>query len=157
MKALNEINSEEIRRIKLNILTVLIEFPNIKDKKKISENIIDNSGKKNKPIEEKAFKEYSYNCKDSNNGKTGLSKLLFKDFMYEKMNLIDENKKKATMLNLGYNINTFPYMGRFFGFSIYFGNTDNLDIESFHLKPFNNIIDNNIPYIISRCEEIMKK
>ena len=35
MKALNEINSEEIRRIKLNILTVLIEFPNIKDKKKI--------------------------------------------------------------------------------------------------------------------------
>ena len=35
MKTLNEINSEEIRRIKLNILTVLIEFPNIKDKKKI--------------------------------------------------------------------------------------------------------------------------
>ena len=131
-----------------------VEYPAVK---KISENIIDNSGKKNKPIEEKAFKEYSYNCKDSNNGKTGLSKLLFKDFMYEKMNLIDENKKKATMLNLGYNINTFPYMGRFFGFSIYFGNTDNLDIESFHLKPFNNIIDNNIPYIISRCEEIMKK
>lgn len=35
MKAMNEMKSEEMRLIKLNILTVLIEFPNIKDKKKI--------------------------------------------------------------------------------------------------------------------------
>ena len=35
LKALYELNSEEMRRIKLNILKVLIEYPNIKDKKKI--------------------------------------------------------------------------------------------------------------------------
>ena len=35
MKAMNEMKSEEMRLIKLNILTVSIEFPNIKDKKKI--------------------------------------------------------------------------------------------------------------------------
>ena len=73
------------------------------------------------------------------------------------MNLISEKLKKETMLILGYNYNTYPYLGRFFSFSIYFSDTDNLNVNEVQIHPCNNIIDNNIPYIITKCEEIMKK
>ena len=123
---------------------------------KITSLIFDNNGKNIKPIEENAFKSYCLNLKD-NNGKYGLSKLLFKDYLFDKMNLINEKLKKETMLILGYNYNTYPYLGRFFSFSIYFSDTDNLNVNEVQIHPCNNIIDNNIPYIITKCEEIMKK
>ena len=127
-----------------------LDYPIIE---KISSNILDNKGRKIRPIDEETF--YSNYMKIGNyelntfNLNFGLSKLAFKDYIYDCMNLLSEEHKKQSIKNLGYEQNMFPYLGRFFSISFYFSNIKNYQKGQIILTPKNNLIDNNMDGIIN--------
>ena len=120
---------------------------------KISSNILDNKGRKIRPIDEETFHsnymkigEYELNTFNLN---FGLTKLAFKDYIYECMNLLGEEHKKSSMKNLGYEENMYPYIGRFFSVSFYFGYIKNYQKGQIIITPKNNLVDNNMDGIVN--------
>ena len=117
----------------------------------ITAQLVDNNGKKLKPVDEKVFNSFLQNvicpndkCKLNHNK---MPLLLFKDFLYEQMNLINEEHKKQSMQNLGYENNTFPYLSKFVSVNFYF-NSEN-EVFDIKLIPKNNLIDNNMDSIVN--------
>ena len=130
----------------------------------ITSQLVDNNGKKVKPIDEKMFNAFIHNSifpNDNKYNKTNINSnnnintsvhnimplLLFKDFLYDQMNLINEEHKKQSMQNLGYENNTYPYLSRFVSVNFYF-NSDN-EVFDIKLIPKNNLIDNNMDSIVN--------
>ena len=117
----------------------------------ISKNLLDNKGRKIKEIDENSL----YNifsrigeCKKIE--KFGLSKLSFKEFIFDKMTLLNELQKKQCMRNLGYEDNTYPYLSRFFGISFYFGKFKrHNDNDILTIIPKNNLVDTNMDSIVN--------
>ena len=118
----------------------------------ITKNILDNKGHKiNKIDENSLYNNYSkigeFKIKKE---KFGLSKLTFKDFIYDQLNLLNESQKKQCMQNLGYENNNYPYLSRFFGISFYFGKFRiHHDKDSITIIPKNNLVDTNMDSIIN--------
>ena len=118
----------------------------------ISKNLLDNKGHKIKKLDESSlYNNYSkigqFVIKRE---KFGLSKLSFKDFIYDQMTLLNELQKKQCMQNLGYENNSYPYLSRFFGISFFFGKFKfNHEKDSITIIPKNNLVDNNMDSIIN--------
>ena len=118
----------------------------------ISKNILDNKGHKiNKIDENSLYNNYSkiggFIIKREN---FGLSKLSFKDFIYEQMTLLNELQKKQCIQNLGYENNSYPYLSRYFGISFFFGKFKfDHEKDSITIIPKNNLVDNNMDSIIN--------
>ena len=121
----------------------------------IAKNILDNKGHKIKKIDENSlFNKYSKigesDC-NMNKKNFGLSKLTFEDFIIEEMALLTELQKKQCMQNLGYENNTYPYLGRFIGVSFYFGKfiMSSSPKDSIKIIPRNNLVDSNMDKFVN--------
>ena len=118
----------------------------------ITKNILNNKGHKiNKIDENSLYNNFSkigeYIIKRE---KFGLSKLSFKDFIFEQMTLLSELQKKQCMQNLGYENNTYPYLNRFFGISFFFGRFKfHHEKDSITIIPKNNLVDTNMDSIVN--------
>jgi hypothetical protein len=118
----------------------------------IAKNILDNKGHKISKIDESSlYNKFSkigeFTIKKE---KFGLSKLSFKDFIFEQMTLLSELQKKQCMQNLGYENNSYPYLSRFFGISFFFGKFKfNHEKDTISIIPKNNLVDTNMDSIIN--------
>ena len=120
----------------------------------IAKNILDNKGHKIKKIDENSlFNNYSKIGEGDLNiskEKFGLSKLSFEDFIFDEMTLLTETQKKQCMQNLGYENNTYPYLGRFIGVSFYFGKFNNsYGRDVINIIPKNNLTDTNMDKFVN--------
>ena len=118
----------------------------------ITKNILDNKGHRiNKIDENSLYNNFSkigdFVIKKEN---FGLSKLSFKDFIFEQMTLLTESQKKQCIQNLGYENNSYPYLSRFFGISFFFGKfRAHNEKDSITIVPKNNLVDTNMDSIIN--------
>ena len=118
----------------------------------ISKNIVDAKGKPVYEIDELSLinKYTRIGDLDLNTDKFGLSKLSFKDLIYELISPLNDNLKKKSMCNLGYEENTYPYLYRFIGVSFYFEKQKgNNKPDIITVTPKNNLIDANMDSIIN--------
>ena len=118
----------------------------------ITKNILDNKGHKITKLDEKSlYNNYSKIGQTIiRREKFGLSKLSFKEFIFEQMTLLNELQKKQCMQNLGYENNTYPYLSRFFGISFYFGTFRFHDEkDTITIIPKNNLVDTNMDSIVN--------
>ena len=118
----------------------------------IMKNILDNKGHKiNKIDENSLFNKYSKIGEiNIRREKFGLSRLSFKDFIFDQMTLLSELQKKQCMQNLGYENNTYPYLSRFIGVSFYFGKFKfHNDKDSITITPKNNLVDTNMDSFVN--------
>ena len=79
----------------------------------------------------------------------GLSRLSFKNMIYELLNPIKDDYKKRSISNLGYEENTYPYLNKLINISFYFEKQKNRNSDMISIVPKNNLIDSNIDSIIN--------
>ena len=117
----------------------------------ISKNIVDAKGKPVHEIDELSLiNKYSkIGNLDLNTDKFGLSRLSFKDLIYELITPLNDNLKKKSMCNLGYEENTYPYLYRFVGISFYFEKQKGNKQDIITVTPKNNLVDANMDSIIN--------
>ena len=118
----------------------------------ICKNVVDSKGKPVQEIDELSLmnKYTRIGDIDLNTDKFGLSKLSFKNLMYELMAPLNDELKKKCMFNLGYEDNTYPYLNRFVAISFYFEKQKNSNKpDLITVTPKNNLIDTNIDSIIN--------
>ena len=118
----------------------------------ITKNILDNKGRRIKKIDENILYNNFSKIGDFviKKDKFGLSKLSFKDFIFEQMTLLTESQKKQCIQNLGYENNSYPYLSRFFGISFFFGKFKlHNEKDSITIIPKNNLVDTNMDSIIN--------
>ena len=117
----------------------------------ITKNIVDNKGKPVHEIDEISLinKYTKIGELDLNSDKFGLSRLSFKNLMYELMSPLNDELKKKCMLNLGYEENTYPYLNRFLSISFYFEKQKGNKPDIITVTPKNNLIDSNMDSVIN--------
>ena len=117
----------------------------------MSKNIVDSKGKPVHEIDEISLinKYTKIGEMDLNVDTFGLSRLSFKDMMYELMSPLNDDLKKKCMFNLGYEENTYPYLNRFVAVSFYFEKQKGNKPDIITITPKNNLIDYNIDSIIN--------
>ena len=84
-----------------------------------------------------------------NSDNFGLSKLCFKNLIYDLLTPLSDELKKKSMSNLGYEENTYPYLNRFVSVSFYFEKNKGVKSDIITVSPKNNLIDANMDSIIN--------
>ena len=118
----------------------------------IMKNILDNKGRRINKIDENSLWNNFSKIGEVNirREKFGLSRLSFKDFIYEQMTLLNEVQKKQCMQNLGYENNTYPYLNRFIGVSFYFGKFKfHHDKDLITISPKNNLVETYMDFFVN--------
>ena len=117
----------------------------------ISRNITDSKGKPVHEVDEIYLinKYTKIGETDLNPDKFGLSRLSFKNFIYELLTPLTDELKKKSMYNLGYEENTYPYLNRFFAISFYFDKQKINKSDIVTVTPKNNLIDANMDSIVN--------
>ena len=117
----------------------------------ICKNIVDSKGKPVNEVDELfLMNKYSkIGDIELNAENFGLSKLCFKNLLFELMAPLSDELKKKSMCNLGYEENTYPYLNRFFSISFYFEKQKGNKNDIISITPKNNLIDANMDSIIN--------
>ena len=120
--------------------------------KEISKGILDSKGN---PItdfdENKLANEYSKigNIELDIADKFGLSRLCFKNMIYELLYPLKDEFKKKSICNLGYEENTYPHLHKLINVSFYFEKHKIIKSDMITVIPKNNLIDANMDSIIN--------
>ena len=120
--------------------------------KEINRAILDSKGNPVQELDEaKLINEYSKigDIELDTTEKFGLSKLSFKNMIYEYLHQINDEYKITSMVNLGYEENTYPYLHKLINVSFYFEKQKNNTSDMITVIPKNNLIDANIDSIIN--------
>ena len=117
----------------------------------ICKNIVDSKGRPVNEVDELfLMNKYSkIGDIELNAENFGLSKLCFKNLLFELMAPLSDELKKKSMFNLGYEENTYPYLNRFFSISFYFEKQKGNKNDIISITPKNNLIDANMDSIIN--------
>ena len=120
--------------------------------REINKAILDSKGNQIQDLDEiKLANEYSKvgNIELDSSERFGLSRLSFKNMIYELLNPIKDDYKKRSISNLGYEENTYPYLNKLINISFYFEKQKNRNSDMISIVPKNNLIDSNIDSIIN--------
>ena len=119
--------------------------------KEITKSLLDSKGNQIHNLDELSFiNEYSKlgNIELDTNENFGLSRLSFKNMIYNLLNPLNDEYKKKSMSNLGYEENTYPYLNKLINVSFYFEKKNNKSYI-ISITPKNNLIESNIDSIIN--------
>ena len=120
--------------------------------KEIIKGILDSKGNPISNLDENTLlNEYSKigNIELDTSEKFGLSKLSFKNMIYDLLNQIKDEYKKRSICNLGYEENTYPYLNKLINISFYFEKQKNTKPDMISVFPKNNLTDTNMDSIIN--------
>ena len=120
--------------------------------KGINKALLDNKGNQNLIFDEsKIINEYSKlgNIELDTKEKFGLSRLSFKNMIYDSLNTLKEEYIKRSVCNLGYEENTYPYLNKLINISFYFEKQKNNKSDIISIIPKNNLIDVNMDSLIN--------
>lgn len=129
--------------------------------KEIIKGVLDNKGNQGIILDEqKLINEYS-KMGNIDLEKFGLSRLSFKNMIYDLLNQLKEEYIKRSICNLGYEENTYPYLNKLINISFYFEKQKNNKLDIINITPKNNLIDTNMDSIINikileKCKENRK-
>ena len=117
----------------------------------IAKNISESKGKPGHEVDELSLinKYTKIGELDLNPEKFGLSRLSFKNFVYELLAPLSDELKKKSMYNLGYEENTYPYLNRFISVSFYFEKQKVVKSDIVTITPKNNLVDVNMDSIVN--------
>ena len=132
--------------------------------REIIKGILDTKGNPISELDEiKLANEYSKigNIELDTNEKFGLSRLSFKNMIYDLLIPIKDEYKKKSIYNLGYEENSYPYLNKLINVSFYFEKQKNYKSDMITVIPKNNLIDTNMDSIINikileNCKENRK-
>ena len=120
--------------------------------REINKGILDSKGNPASDLDEmKLLNEYSKigNIELDTTENFGLSRLSFKNMVYELLNPLKDDLIIRTISNLGYEENTYPYLNKLINISFYFEKQKNSKSDMITIIPKNNLIDSNIDTIIN--------
>ena len=120
--------------------------------KEITKGILDSKGNQGLNFDEtKLINEYSKieNIELDTAEKFGLSRLSFKNMIYDLLNPLKEEYIKRSICNLGYEENTYPYLNKLINISFYFEKQKNIKSDMISIVPKNNLIDINMDSLIN--------
>ena len=120
--------------------------------KEINKGILDTKGNPISDFDEnKLINEYSKigNIELDIAEKFGLSRLSFKNMIYELLSPLKDEFKKRTICNLGYEENTYPYLNKLINISFYFEKHKTIKSDMISVIPKYNLIDANMDSIIN--------
>ena len=120
--------------------------------REINKGILDSKGNPASDLDEiKLLNEYSKigNIELDTTENFGLSRLSFKNMIYELLNPLKDELIKRTISNLGYEENTYPYLNKLINISFYFEKQKSSKSDMITIVPKNNLIDSNIDTIIN--------
>ena len=120
--------------------------------REINKGILDSKGNPASDLDEmKLLNEYSKigNIELDTTENFGLSRLSFKNMVYELLNPLKDDLIIRTISSLGYEENTYPYLNKLINISFYFEKQKNSKSDMITIIPKNNLIDSNIDTIIN--------